>query len=756
MSYTFNHGVEFSLVRLRRQTGVADQDRYPIIPNNPSLRAGAGTPLRVAHAPDDVFGEGSPMTAYYEVLGPSRKPGGGYRKKRKDLVWCRPLEESSRPLHGLVPTDWRQRELNKIKDNMWKAGIGPSPPSYTTPLVKSRLDLYFDRLTQKPAKQSATFKAIWSTHIRMLILPYLGSEDIFNWALTCQATFKSVEDVFTHVNLSTSNFMNLNVPESTKPLPQRNWLIVSRRNDRPLAEDTYEKSMNGFLRLTRMVYYHGVNIHHLHIHTCVWLDIVGVKVFLTGLPYLKTFFIKNCELLTMGDLVAFHEEIATVNKKRLELNRGLLVGDLAPFIWSNYGALPEFDYLMHSSRGTVAILLKVAAIACKVDSKNFQKVYAPGTGLRDALDRMPFRIDTLPLLLVAITDYTIFTQTDNGDKHKNWTLRHVLFTILAEMHIALVGRPLLLKEDLELQFRPSSKPICLRKCHGCHLRLPAYLFRSEMWTANMGVCGGCQLAVHLKTREWNMCQRRRMTVWHYFTDLSLDDTEGAPEREIISLLELIDGPESQTKALEARRAGQALDGRYPDAVAQEINNMGVEWYQLEADCQNLKQQRANFRGDSVIKAQFTTDINRIEIEQDKLLMRGARLNSVLSIATPDSAARECEINFGHERGPNWQMHCREYMGLLMHEHGLLMGPKGPRPNQNIDRTAREWGMYKPLSVELKERQLEWAAETSTDNKADDPAKGEDPEKREDSQHRDNVTKKNNDKSNNDAAGYSYW
>ena len=418
--------------------------------------------------------------------------------------------------------------------------------------------------------------------------------------------------------------------------------------------------------------YRPTQFRHLLLQRIPFLDMVAVKAIVKQLPVLKTLGIHNCDLLTLSATASLIESVRDANIARTEQgNTTRLDIDFYPRYFQGpvtdslgcYGAIHQDEGLFDLPRALGATLLHVVPLAADAGLD----LITPGRAFRRWLDKIPFRLDTLPHILEAIMNLHAFRRGTfeelSGDRRLPAPLVCEMgLTLWFDVIVAVNGAPM--RED-ELQRMVTSfsrdYPV-LMGCRNCGQELPAYFYESELGArrADQRVCHGCQLLNYLDNIFWDMARRKRdvaAAIWKHglVRDLSvlLDGGGANPSRRLNAARREARNLDNEIRANERDRP--RLEGEIAELRARVAELPPFdELMELEEEIRHRKGQLATvmtrlglaqWRGDdgTYVPTATASWQQRIAAYRAALDMESGRLqnNGPYGLSSRENFARDC-------------------------------------------------------------------------------------------------------------------
>ncbi|KAI0007764.1 hypothetical protein F4779DRAFT_628911 [Xylariaceae sp. FL0662B] len=590
---------------LARQEGIVDQNLYHIEPENPTPEGGAG---RVA--PTQVYGELHPPASF----GPLSK--AHVEVSQRGLMVRRVYTRRERGTrdHGLARSGEREYETAKYNilrhplsdgfnnpdyldrdpgpvDGLNKALLGLADyPFIPNPVMSGPLLPNMAAFSKPRAAQPSLFTRVLQTE--ELFRRILGAMmhrwgDVSNFVRTCQLALDQTNQTLGRFDIRHGDFLNLHVdldhPLTAErvageagsiemvmvsnvrrrahgapqpPVETNQYGFPARRNLAFAEKSTAASRVMSHIRLLKMFYLHGSNIKVLHLHSIPYLDVMTLERCLDYLPSLQTLGVHNCELLHFGCTVDMLKLIINYNNR---VDRKAIKADFSPKYFygprsaaegriGEYGVIAQDEGFIDPLKGTTAVLFAVVPLA----RANGIDWFSPGAGLRQFLERLPFRIDTLRCILEALYDlydlntgvhdyaYPLYFDPDaraalglTGYDAKFWgepsgwdgptseeddyisgTLKEEMYrTVLHDLLVALQGSPM---REGELRAMITLRgELSLPECAECKSNLPVcfYTEYANNRPAGWNICHGCQLVAYLNQQVNNFGREHRDVVY---------------------------------------------------------------------------------------------------------------------------------------------------------------------------------------------------------------------------------------------------
>ncbi|KAI0384173.1 hypothetical protein F5Y04DRAFT_293517 [Hypomontagnella monticulosa] len=444
----------------------------------------------------------------------------------------------------------------------------------------------------KPASQQpqGLSKVFQIPELCMKLMLELGNRwgDLSNLSRSCQMMMFAINKVSTRVDLTRGDFMNMDFEDGEIDLAMAcaankdrcvngkfqkpgsvAFLIMSNvRNIHKIpGEDktnnagrqtgwykpSAERRIIDTYKMLKSFHIRGRHMKILHLHSVPNFDVPLLEKCLEHLPNLEVLGIHNCELLHFGCTIPLLRAIIEHNNK--DENK-IVRADFSPRYYfgmdvnsdgrtGEYGVIPSDQGTIDTRRAIVAVLRTAVPLALD----NNIDWFTPGTGMRQFLERIPFKLGTLRYILEAlyrIHDYesgvhyrlsnkTIPPQEVN-DYFSSDTLRR---TIYNDLVLAVEGTAM--ERDMLFPLTTIRDQFHLVQCAYCAAKLPAYFYTEESANrqASQVQCAGCQLCIQLELQVDNFFEEKKGVMSHLFNhgriktiDEFLTATRTATDEEI--------------------------------------------------------------------------------------------------------------------------------------------------------------------------------------------------------------------------------
>ncbi|KAI1106230.1 hypothetical protein F4804DRAFT_348981 [Jackrogersella minutella] len=398
--------------------------------------------------------------------------------------------------------------------------------------------------------------------------------DLSNLSRTCQTVMFAINQLAAHVDLTSSNFMNLNLsdrminekiarkkangirdPKIPAPGSTAFTIVSSVRGSytgAPAGEDApnkhgypaapkgayyrpaYEHRVIDTWKLISSIAVRGTHMKILHLHSVPNLDVSVLEMCLDRLPNLEVLGIHNCELLHFGTAIPVMDAIIAHNEKP---GNNFLRADFSPYYY--YGIQRQSDGrtgeygVIASDQGTIETRRAVAAVLCTLIPLAICHGidwFSPGTGMRMFLDRLPWELGSVRYIIEAIYHIYDFMHCRHrlvGGKAMLAKLSHedldkwyraMRHTLNNDLVLAVHGKAMD-RKTLDAMMTSRGK-FTLVTCEFCHVDLPAYFFTQQSMNrqANQRKCTGCQLRTYLNTQVDNFHQEKKEVIRQLFND----------------------------------------------------------------------------------------------------------------------------------------------------------------------------------------------------------------------------------------------
>ncbi|GAP84380.1 hypothetical protein SAMD00023353_0702010 [Rosellinia necatrix] len=171
----------------------------------------------------------------------------------------------------------------------------------------------------------------------------------------------------------------------------------------------FTSSMVAHYKMLNFAHLNGHAVRHLVLHSMPWVDVSSLRHIMRAMPKLEALCVYQCFLLPLGETRPLLRGVNRINAERAGRGQSRLALDFSPFYYKGprykpdggghvgeYGICPEETEWLESTAAVASLLLSVWRLC----DKGKQDFFAPGTGFRGFLDRLPIR--TLPDILASI------------------------------------------------------------------------------------------------------------------------------------------------------------------------------------------------------------------------------------------------------------------------------------------------------------------------------------------------------------------
>ncbi|KAI1759556.1 hypothetical protein GGR53DRAFT_527149 [Hypoxylon sp. FL1150] len=428
--------------------------------------------------------------------------------------------------------------------------------------------------TPKAQQPSAFTRVFEMTELCEKLLLEVGHRwgDLSNLSRTCQCVLYAVNKISTRVDLTKSDFLNLDYTDEetaaseaiaidngqkTDGMPRSapaHVVMISNVRGKffepeggedepnefgyPARSKGYYEQVSPARRLTdtykllKSVYIRGSQMKILHFHGMPYLDVAVLRRCLRHLPNLEVLGIHNCELLHFGTTIDVLKQVITHNN---EPGVKHLRSDFSPYYYTGpdrrskwytgeYGVIPSDQGTVETPRAMAAILS--TAIPLALD--NGIDWFTPGTGMRQFLERIPFELGTVRYILEAIYNIYNFEKGVTKPKYDLGKESQLPSYLREALHDAMRQT---LYSDLVLAVHGksmASRALCntmslgthfyLMKCVYCKTHLPSFFFTKESARRHVDQieCCGCQLHTQLAFHIDNFFQQKQDALFLLF------------------------------------------------------------------------------------------------------------------------------------------------------------------------------------------------------------------------------------------------
>ncbi|KAI0882129.1 uncharacterized protein GGS22DRAFT_195900 [Annulohypoxylon maeteangense] len=463
----------------------------------------------------------------------------------------------------------------------------PLLPRYgpKTGLLSSKKGQFNINMHEQPRMFTQVFK---TPELCLMILKHLGHRwgDLSNFGRTCQFTLFAINEVTTHVDAKSGNFLNMQFPNEVidKTNEQADHMdtatfrgfarpgtadftIISGikgpyfkapQGERAPQDNGYPAApTGGYWRLPssrsvvntydilKMVDVRGPELTVLHLHSVPNVNIPVLEMCLKGLPNLQALGVYNCELLDFGATVPFLKMVISHNKNP---DHPTLRSDFSPYYFQGIqreseGRKGEYGVLA-SDIGTIETRPAVTAVlstAITLALDNNIDWFSPGTGMRQFLERLPWALGSLRYILEALFNLyshernvyygPVFNKAERKRSEHlppvNYTpySKGMIRTLYNDLVIAVHGKAMKRKVlDDMMKLGGGTR---LKKCTVCSVELPGFFFESQYTERTVGQpeCDGCKLCHYLDRRVDNYHLEKKRIVRILLNDYAIKDTK---------------------------------------------------------------------------------------------------------------------------------------------------------------------------------------------------------------------------------------
>ncbi|KAI4862790.1 hypothetical protein F4820DRAFT_459950 [Hypoxylon rubiginosum] len=418
--------------------------------------------------------------------------------------------------------------------------------------------------TVKAQQPSAFTRVLETTELCQKLMLEIGHRwgDLSNFTRTCQTVLFAMNKISTRVDLTKSNFLNLDKTDAQIQADRAQghdtisasavFLILSdirgeyreaevgegdpnRSGDPSCPRGTYDRPsatqrvVHTYL-LLKSIHLRGTQMRFLHLHSVPNLDTAVLRRCLGGLPNLEVLGVHNCELLHFGtarevlDLIIYHNKEPGFKRVR---------SDFSPYYYTGlprdhkghkgeFGVVPSDHEMIETRRAIAAVLFTVVPMAIE----NNIDWFSPGTGMRQFLERIPFALGTVRYILEAIYSIYRFETATMRDLQRKKLPSH-LFNLLRDAMRRTLNCDLVLAVEGKSMSTYTLNATMTRgedfhlvTCGFCAARLPSYFYTTESCgrQPDQIQCSGCQLCLHLENQVDNFFQEKKETLRILFDD----------------------------------------------------------------------------------------------------------------------------------------------------------------------------------------------------------------------------------------------